>query len=223
MWASGVVGMLVGGVVGLQAQDQRQNQGQGQPQQKPEQKQQQPGHSGGPQDAEMAEMMKKWDEYGALGPQHKNLEPMVGKWNYIMKWWMSADAPAEEGAGTSEYKLIFDGRYLQQNATMPPHEGHPEFKGMGLIGYDNLRKRYESVWFDNMGTGMMVGHGEAEQGGKVIKTSGTAACPMSGQTDKKWRSVLTINGPDKHTFEMFEPGPDGKEFRVMEIVYTRAK
>jgi hypothetical protein len=213
--------MVALGLVTALAQDQ-QGQKQAQPP-KADAKSAQPAQAHGGQDAEMAEVMKKFEEYGTVGEHHKYLEPLVGKWNYTMKWWMSADGPADESTGTSEYKLIFDGRYLQQEVSMPSQEGHPEFKGKGLVGYDNLRKRYESVWFDNMGTGMMVGHGEAEQGGKVIKTSGTSACPMSGQTDKKWRSVLTINGPDKHTFEMFEPGADGKEFRVMEIVYTRAK
>ena len=35
--------------------------------------------------------------------------------------------------------------------------------------------------------------------------------------------IMTVDGPDKHTFVMMGPGPDGKMFKTMEIVYTRKK
>ena len=36
-------------------------------------------------------------------------------------------------------------------------------------------------------------------------------------------SVTRIESNDKNLFEMFGPGPDGKEFRQLEITYTRVK
>ena len=33
------------------------------------------------------------------------------------------------------------------------------FEGMGIVGYDNLLKKFVSVWIDNMGTGLMPGTG----------------------------------------------------------------
>jgi hypothetical protein len=37
------------------------------------------------------------------------------------------------------------------------------------------------------------------------------------------RFVEKFVDADRWTVEMFMPGPDGKEFKSMEIVYTRAK
>ncbi|MEZ0267463.1 MAG: DUF1579 family protein [Phycisphaerae bacterium] len=46
--------------------------------------------------------------------------------------------------------------------------------------------------------------------------------PMTDQK-MKMKMVYTIQDKDKHTFTMYMPGPDGKEAKMMEIVYTRAK
>jgi hypothetical protein len=43
---------------------------------------------------------------------------------------------------------------------------------------------------------------------------------MTGKK-KTVRSVCKVSSESKHTFEMFDTGPDGKEFRNLELVYTR--
>ena len=45
---------------------------------------------------------------------------------------------------------------------------------------------------------------------------------MAGRTVKSL-SVLTMIGEDKQKFVMSKPGPDGKMFKKMEIIYTRKK
>ena len=176
-------------------------------------------------DPAMVEMMKRWQEFATPGEFHKRLEPLVGKWAYEVHWQMSPDAPAETSKGTGEYKWIMDGRYLQQETTAAQPEG-PDgmiMKGLGLTGYDNMKKQYFCVWIDNMGTGLMTGYGTCDPDGKVITMAGEASDPMSGKTNQKWRTVMRIESKDKHVFEMYGPGPDGKEFKQMEITYTRAK
>jgi hypothetical protein len=37
------------------------------------------------------------------------------------------------------------------------------------------------------------------------------------------RSTLRILDDDHNVYEMFSPGPDGKEYRMMQIDYTRKK
>jgi hypothetical protein len=169
------------------------------------------------------EQMKKWQEFATPGQNHKYLEPLVGKFEYTMRWWMSPDAQPSESKGTSENKLLFD-RYLQQDvqAAQPEPDGML-FRGFGLTGYDNLRKEYQTVWLDNQGTSMMMGTGKAESGGKLLTCSGDTSDPLTGQPHKKYRTVTRVESNDKHTFEMFETGADGKETRTLEIVYTRAK
>jgi hypothetical protein len=176
-------------------------------------------------DPAMVEMMKKWQEFATPGEFHKHLEPLVGKWTYEVHWQMSPDAPPTTSKGTGEYKWILDGRYLQQETAGAQPEG-PDgtvMKGLGLTGYDNLKKQYFGVWIDNMGTALMAGYGTCDPDGKVITMTGEGSDPMSGKTDQKWRSVLRIESKDKHVFEMYSPDAGGKEFKCMEITYTRAK
>jgi hypothetical protein len=180
----------------------------------------QPGQGG-----ETDEMMKKCMEYGTPGEAHKRLEPMVGKWEYEFRWWMGPEqAEPEVSKGASEMKWIFDGRFIQQDVTGPAEgpEGKP-FKGQGLYGYDNVRKEYVSIWFDNMSTGMLVAYGKWDEAAKAITMGGEAACPMTGNLHQKFRTVTKWDGNDKCVYTHYSLDPAGKEFKTMEITYTRAK
>jgi len=44
--------------------------------------------------------------------------------------------------------------------------------------------------------------------------------PQPGAPTQK-RSVITLHDNDHHTIEMFFTGPDGNEFKAMEIAYAR--
>ena len=94
------------------------------------------------------------------------------------------------------------------------------FRGMSLVGYDNMKKEYNYVWVDDMSTGMFTSEGKAEDGAKVITFEGTYACPETGQLDKPSKQVYRIVSRDKHVFEMHDPGK-GANTKTMEITYTR--
>jgi hypothetical protein len=172
----------------------------------------------------MEEMMKKMMEYGTPGEAHKRMEPLVGKWEFEMRWWMSPGAEPQTSKGTCETKWIMGGRYLQQSVTGPGAAPEaPPFHGQGMLGYDNMKKQYFYTWIDDMSTGMMVGIGSVDATGKVITCAGECPDPMTGQLAKKWRGVVKIESNDKNTYEMYSTGPDGKESKDMEMVYTRVK
>lgn len=169
------------------------------------------------------EMMQKWQEYATPGPHHKHLDQMVGKWTCKGKWWMSPDAPPQEMEGVAENKWILGGHYIKETFTGPAEEpGGEPFEGLGLTGYDNFTKEYFCTWMDNMGTGIMVLRGTCDAEGKVFKFEGTSPDPITGQKEKKYREVSTIVDKDSRTFEMYTTAPDGKEFKCMELRYTRA-
>ena len=46
--------------------------------------------------------------------------------------------------------------------------------------------------------------------------------PLTGKT-KTSRMTSRDEGPDKELQEFWEKGPDGKEYKSMELVYTRKK
>jgi hypothetical protein len=164
-------------------------------------------------------MMEKWKEFSTPNENHKVLDTLVGDWDYTIKWWMSPDAKPEESEGTSEIKSIMGGRFIEQ-AVQGTSMGQP-FEGMGIMGYDNEKKQYQSVWIDNMGTGIMTGSGNYDPNTKTLTDQGTFSCPAEGQ--KSYRGVTKIKDKDNFTYEWYMTGPGGKEFRAMEIVYTRKK
>ena len=97
------------------------------------------------------------------------------------------------------------------------------FAGTSIFGYDRFNDEYFTFWIDNMGTGYMTHRGTADASGKVITMEGTHDDFWTGEKDKWSKMVTTITSDDAHTTAMFVKGPDGNEFKTMEIVYTRSE
>jgi len=154
------------------------------------------------------------------GEQHKRLARMAGDWTFTNKMWMAPGQPPMDSTGTMHAETVLGGRYVQTtwtgNMMGMPFEGH------GTEGYDNLAKKYVSTWVDNMGTGIMMAEGACEEGGKKCTTTGTSSDPSTGGT-MTMKSVLSWVDDNNFKNEMYAPGPDGKEAKMMAIAYTRRK
>lgn len=166
-------------------------------------------------------MMEKAMKLGAPSDAHKALEPFVGKWTNSAKFWMKPGDKAQESTGTNENTWILGGRFLRQDYKGSMN-GQP-FEGLGITGYDNVRAEYQSIWLDNMMTGIMVANGNYDAAAKSVNTAGEMSCPMTGEKNRWYRSEWKTIDNDKHTYTSYGKGPDGKEFKNMEISFTRAK
>jgi hypothetical protein len=165
-------------------------------------------------DAMMEAMMKA----ATPGPEHKRLDDLAGSWTFTAKMWMEPGAAPTESKGTSETKWILGGRFLAEEVT-GEFMGMP-FHGYGLTGYDNVQKKYVSVWFDSFATGYSQAEGSVDASGKVLTLHREDLDPATNQKIKG-RDVTRILGHDKHIVEMYKVMPDGKEFKMMEITVTR--
>jgi len=174
--------------------------------------------------ADDAKMMDKFKEYSTPSEGHKKLQQMAGKWTYTSKMWMTADAKPEESTGTSTMKMIFGGRYLEQEVKQKSHGSN--YDGMGLIGFNNLTKNYQTVWIDNMGTGIMEGTGSFDEATQTLTDNGKFTCPFTKAADhqRDYRTELKIADKNNATFTMYSPDLDsGKEYKMMELTYKRVK
>src|SRR5262245_57964290 len=88
---------------------------------------------------DQAAMMAAMEKYATPGENHAHLKALVGSWTATVKFWMAPGAPAQESTATSECKLIMGDRYLQEEVR--GSFGGMPFQGMGLTGYDNLKKK----------------------------------------------------------------------------------
>lgn len=152
------------------------------------------------------------------GPQHKALAAMVGSWTFSSKMWLKPGGEPMTWKGTAERKMVLGGRFLQEDVTAELF-GKP-FRGRALNGYDNAKGKYVGTWIDSMGTGIAQSVGTADKSGKVITYVREEFDPAAKKAVKV-RDVLRLLSKDKQVMEMYKPLPDGKEFKVMEIVFVR--
>lgn len=154
------------------------------------------------------------------GEGHKKLDFFAGAWQAIHSFWMEPGTPPAVSQGSSQHKWVLGGRFLEQR-----YEGtfmNLPYSGIGYTGYDNYQQKYLSNWMDTANTTIMSSTGSFDASGKVLSSSGKFHDPASGQV-VTIRDKLTIVNPDEVLFEMWGPGPDGKEFRMIEIRYKRKK
>ncbi|MEO6405595.1 MAG: DUF1579 domain-containing protein [Ferruginibacter sp.] len=167
-----------------------------------------------------ATMMKNWQAYMTPGEPHKLLASWDGTWTGDIKMWMAPGAPPQVTKGTAVNKMILGGRY-QHSTHSSLMMGMP-FEGEATTGYDNTKKKFVSSWIDNMGSGVMTMEGDWDESTKTLTLVGKCIDPMAGNgremTVKQTQKVIDQN---TQLVEMFSPGPDGKEFKMMEIKMTR--
>jgi hypothetical protein len=70
-----------------------------------------------------------------------------------------------------------------------------------------------------MSTGLMSSVGTCQQGS--CEFVGTNTDPMTGKAATS--RMTSKHEADREVHEMYGPGPDGKEFKMMELTYTRQK
>jgi len=162
-------------------------------------------------------MMEVYTKLAAPGEQHKQLASLAGSWTTKTKEWMESNKPPVESTGSAEMKILLDGRFLQQELT-GQMMGQP-FSGIEITAYDNVLKRYVTSWMSTMGTGIFTMEGTASTDGKTITLKGQHAEPGGGYM--KHRAIWKIVDSNTQTFDMYGTYPGGKEWKMMEMTYTR--
>ena len=162
-------------------------------------------------------MMELWKQLGTPGEPHKLFATLVGSWTTTTREWMEPGKPPMESTGTAEMKMLLDGRFLYQefNGQMMGQS----FNGIGIDGYDNMRKKYVTAWMDSMGTGIFFMEGTASPDGRTITLRGSHPEPGGGKMTH--RAIWKIINADNQTFDMYGSHHGQKEMKMMEIVYTR--
>lgn len=164
--------------------------------------------------------MKAWMDYMTPGDVHKMLSKWDGDWNEDITMWMAPGAPAQKNKASCTNKMILGGRY-QSSTHTGSFNGMP-FEGISTLGYDNAKKTFFSTWIDNMGTGIMVMEGNWDDKTKTMNAKGRQTDPATGK-EMQVRETFQIIDDNTHKMEMFMTPAGGKEFKSMEITFTRKK
>ena len=174
------------------------------------------------------EMMKQMMEMSKLNENHKLLSATTGNWNFAIKMWMNPDPTAkpQESKVTATRKDIMGGRYVMMDVSgkmqMPGTDGKMkdvQFKGMGVEGYDNAKKKFVSSWIDNMSTGIQSSEGTYDPATKTFTY--TSEIEMMPGMKIPVREVIKVPDNNHMVLEWYE-NRGGQDKKTMEINYTRA-
>jgi hypothetical protein len=185
--------------------------------------------TGQPSAADMQKMMQQMMEMSKMNENHKLLSSLDGNWDYKIKFWMNPDpnAKPQESTGTAIRKSIMGGRYCTMDVSgkmqMPGEDGKMKdvtFKGMGIEGYDNVKKKFVASWIDNMGTGIEFSEGTYDPATKTF-TYTMEMEPMPGMKTQV-REVIKVADNNHMMLEWYE-NQGGQEKKTMEINYTKKK
>jgi len=168
----------------------------------------------GKSDAEKQEMHKKMEAAGTPGPAHKALDAFVGNWKTEVKSWCAPGGPPNVSQGTAKASWILNGHFLEEEVH-GEMMGKP-FTGRSLMGYDNIKQTFNTVWVSDMQTAIVTSEGKGDKDNKVITLEGKSNCPATGRKDIPLKLVFRVISPDKYVFEMFNDGA-----KSMETTYTR--
>lgn len=164
-------------------------------------------------------MMEAMAKATTVGEHHKALQPLIGRWEGTVKFWMAPDTEPQEFKGTIEREWALDGRYIFEHVTSQMPDGST-FKGMGIIGYNTVENVYESVWLENQSTYMSFMSGKMDPEKHTMSFKGKILDPMTGKRNTN-RDTMDISNPKRHVSVGHTTTPDGKEFKCFEGVMEK--
>lgn len=160
-------------------------------------------------------------ELAKPGPEHKQLESLVGTWDQEIKFFMQPGKPPMTFKGTCQNRMILGGRFLVSEAK--GGSGPMAFESMIIMGFDRRTGKFTTVGFDSEGTYYVAGAGPYDQSRKAIVMYGEDVDPVLGT--QKYDMVMTIVSPTKYTKEVVFKDPAHThglpEFKMVEITFTK--
>jgi hypothetical protein len=169
---------------------------------------------------ESAAQMEMMEKLMKPGEFHEHLKDFVGTWVATAKMWMDPNAPPVISKGQATFKLIFDGRFLYSDF-VAEFMGAP-FKGINIMGYDNGKKEFFSIWLDNSTTGLLSSTGTYDPDTKKYHFRAEIFDPSSGQI-MELREEAYFASKDEYVSVTYAKPKGGKEYKNMEMKYTRLK
>ncbi|NJN64673.1 MAG: DUF1579 domain-containing protein [Acidobacteria bacterium] len=170
-------------------------------------------------DDAMQQMMQAYAAYGAVGPEHDALAKRVGTYDAVVKMWMAPGTEPQISKAVSEVRLALDGRFILESFKGDIPQMGP-FEGMGITGFDNMKKQYVTIWVDSMSSGVMRGFGAASDDGKTIEWE-TESPDLVANRYKTMRMVEIEVDAKTRKMEAYDTAQDGAEFLSMEITYKK--
>jgi hypothetical protein len=153
--------------------------------------------------------------------EHQILKQFVGDWDATCRMIGKVDKADKEtmqSKGHEVAKLSYGGFWLVMEFTGEAHQ--KAFEGQGTIGYDPVKQKYVMTWVDSLNPRMMTAEGTADKDGKILTFYGECVDP-SDKRQLQEKLVFEFKDADTRMLTITASGPEKKEPKGMEILYTR--
>jgi hypothetical protein len=161
---------------------------------------------------------------------HALMAALAGNWSVDKSMYVvagSLEKPAKSSGMTATREWIGDGRFLR-DVTQGTINGQPYFR-TGILGYNNMDRRYEWVTADNVTPTMMSYLGKPGSGAKspIVMSGSFTDLGVTGEANVgknvPMRTVITIENNDRHVLEIYFTPPGEPERLADRAIFTRVK
>lgn len=172
-------------------------------------------------DAEKAKRAAAYSELTKAGPEHKQLESLVGAWDQEVKYWVQPGKPPMTFKGACQNRMILGGRFLLSESKSGV--GAMAVESLVIIGFDRRHKKYTTVAFDTTGTYWVTAAGPYDASRQAIVMYGEDVDPVLGT--QKYDMVTRVISPNQYVTEVIFKDPEHtggqKELKLVEVTHTR--
>lgn len=170
---------------------------------------------------------------GQPGEMHKRLNALVGAWNVEKTLYITGGTPQKPLVSRD---LICDRQWIAETGNRHLRDitqgtvGGNSYYRLGILSFSTMDRRYEWNTVDGLNANMMTYKGlenSATINGDIVMVGEFTDQGILGNSyvGKKiaQRTVIKIESPDRHVFEMYFTPPGEKERLVDRTVYARRK
>lgn len=152
------------------------------------------------------------------GEGQKLMEKFVGEWDVVKTISPPGRDPVKT-TGTCHQTMMHGGKFLRSEFIFKELDG-TETNGLGILGYDAKTDLFTSVWTDSRSTRMSLRQSQGKFDGMRIMLHSKV---LEGTPEgRKSRTIAQLEeGGRKLVHRQYNPGPDGNEFVIMELMMTR--
>lgn len=170
--------------------------------------------------SEEEKMMAMYMEMARPVAEHKKLESLAGDWQATTKFWFGPAGEPQRYTGTARNRMILGGRFLQSDVRQK--RGDMSMESLTLYGFDRRTSEYTLVGYDTLGTYYITAAGKPDSARGGVVLNGTYLQPPA-LTEQRYTFVWTEKSANEHVFTLYFLGADGKDMRVAETSFTRAR
>lgn len=153
----------------------------------------------------------------AAGPEYDIFKKDVGEWDVEITTFMTESGKPEVTKGTESNRMM-GGFWLIAN--FEGNLGGQDFKGHGIYGYDQQKRKYVGTWADSLGPVAMQTSGDYDKETETLTVEGESVGPDGSPAVYK---MATCYKDGKRVMTMYMTPKDGKEMKFFEMVYTKKK